>query len=401
MSPTNKPRVAVILLGAGNGTRLGRNEPKAFVHLAGRPTLSRALEAVFGMEEHVQVIVTVPRSFEPIAKQLVRSVAGGRNRAATVVAGGSTRQESVAAALKFLEPSIEVVLVHDAARPLTPSVVFDSISAEVLSSGAGVVPGLPVADTIKRMDEAGLVVETVDRSVLMAVQTPQGFPRAQLVAAHAAATEEFTDDSALVAAAGFPVAVIAGDHLAFKITTAWELRRAEQLFTASAASGIRVGTGTDVHAYDETKPLWLAGLHWPDEIGLRGHSDGDVVAHAICDAMLSAAKLGDLGSVFGTNDPKFQDAHGDIFLRETLFLLRDAGFEVGNVSVQLIGNHPMVSRRRVEAEEFLSGILGASVSIAGTTSDALGFTGRGEGMAAIATALVHARTVAEASHSNS
>jgi len=186
--------------------------------------------------------------------------------------------------------------------------------------------------------------------------------------------------------------------MAFKITTAWELRRAEQLFTESAATSIRVGTGTDVHAYDDTKPLWLAGLHWPDEVGLRGHSDGDVVAHAICDAMLSAAKLGDLGSVFGTSDPKFEDAHGDVFLRETLFLMREAGFEVGNVSVQLIGNHPMVSRRRVEAEEFLSGILGASVSIAGTTSDALGFTGRGEGMAAIATALVHARTVAEATH---
>jgi 2-C-methyl-D-erythritol 4-phosphate cytidylyltransferase/2-C-methyl-D-erythritol 2,4-cyclodiphosphate synthase len=399
MSSTTEPRVAVIVLGAGNGTRLGRNEPKAFVHLAGRPTLSRALEAVFAMEETTQVIITVPPTFIPIARQLARSVPGGRDHETTVILGGSTRQESVAAALQFLEPSVVVVLVHDAARPLTPSLVFDSVAAEVLITGAGVVPGLPVADTIKRTNDAGLVVETVDRSVLMAVQTPQGFPRAQLVAAHEAAEEEFTDDAALVAAAGFPVSVIAGDQLAFKITTAWELRRAEQLFTASAASGIRVGTGTDAHAYDETKPLWLAGLHWPDEVGLRGHSDGDVVSHAICDAMLSAAKLGDLGSVFGTSDPKFEDAHGDVFLRETLFLIREAGFEVGNVSVQLIGNRPMVSRRRVEAEELLSGILGASVSIAGTTSDALGFTGRGEGMVAIATALVHARTATEASHS--
>jgi len=400
MSPQTNPRVAVIVLGAGNGTRLGRNEPKAFVHLAGRPTLSRALESVFGMVEPAQVIITVPQSYGPIAKQLARSVPGGRDREPTIIVGGSTRQESVAAALKFLEPDIDVVLVHDAARPLTPSVIFDSVAAEVRSSNAGVVPGLPVADTIKRIDDVGRVVETVDRSVLMAVQTPQGFPRDQLVAAHEAAREEHTDDSALVADAGYPVSIIAGDPLAFKITTAWELRRAEQLFTESAATSIRVGTGTDVHAYDETKQLWLAGLHWPDEVGLRGHSDGDVVAHAICDAMLSAAKLGDLGSVFGTSDPKFEDAHGDVFLRETLFLLRDAGFEVGNVSVQLIGNHPMVSRRRVEAEEFLSGILGASVSIAGTTSDALGFTGRGEGMAAIATALVHARTVADASHHN-
>ncbi|TQO20549.1 2-C-methyl-D-erythritol 2,4-cyclodiphosphate synthase [Rhodoglobus vestalii] len=398
MSSQTDPRVAVIVLGAGNGTRLGRNEPKAFVHLAGRPTLSRALESVFGMAEPAQVIIAVPQSFVPIARQLALAVPGGRDQEPTIIVGGSTRQKSVAAALKFLEPTVEVVLVHDAARPLTPSVVFDSVAAEVRSTNSGVVPGLPVADTIKRTDDAGRVVETVDRSVLMAVQTPQGFPREHLVVAHEAANAEFTDDSALVAAAGYPVSIIAGDHLAFKITTAWELRRAEHLFTESAASGIRVGTGTDVHAYDDTKQLWLAGLHWPDEIGLRGHSDGDVVAHAICDAMLSAAKLGDLGSVFGTNDPRFKDAHGDVFLNETLYLIRDAGFEVGNVSVQLIGNHPMVSRRRVEAEELLSGILGASVSIAGTTSDALGFTGRGEGMAAIATALVHARTPAEASH---
>ena len=350
------------------------------------------------MREHVQVIVTVPQSFVPIAKELARRVPGGEDRDVTIILGGATRQESVAAALRYLEDSVEVVLVHDAARPLTPSMIFDSVASEVLSSGTGVVPGLPVADTIKRTDDEGLVVETVDRSVLMAVQTPQGFPRAHLVAAHESATEEFTDDSALVAAAGYPVSVIAGDQLAFKITTAWELRRAEQLFTGAVATGIRVGTGTDVHAYDPEKPLWLAGLYWPDEVGLHGHSDGDVVCHAICDAMLSAARLGDIGSVFGTNDPRFASAHGDVFLAETLRLIREVGFEVGNVSVQLIGNHPMVSGRRQEAETLLSSILGATVSISGTTSDALGFTGRGEGMAAIATALVHARTANEASH---
>lgn len=398
MSTPSQPRTAVIVLGAGNGTRLGRSEPKAFVHLAGRPTLARALEAVFAMREHPQVIVTVPPSFVPIAKELARSVPHGSEYEVTIILGGASRQESVAAALSHLADSVEVVLVHDAARPLTPSVIFDSVAAEVLSSGAGVVPGLPVADTIKRTDDSGQVVETVDRSVLMAVQTPQGFPRKHLVAAHESAAEEFTDDSALVSAAGYPVSVIAGDQLAFKITTAWELRRAEQLFTGSVATGIRVGTGTDVHAYDSDKPLWLAGLHWPDEIGLAGHSDGDVVAHAICDAMLSAARLGDIGSVFGTSDPRFADAHGDVFLTEALHLVREVGFEVGNVSVQLIGNHPVVSRRRREAETLLSDLLNATVSISATTSDALGFTGRGEGMAAIATALLHSRTVAEPSH---
>lgn len=394
-----EPRVAVIVLAAGDGTRLGRAEPKAFVHLAGRPTLARALDGVFGMREHAQVIITVPREFVPIAKELVRSVTGAiGDPDVTIILGGPTRQQSVAAALRHLQPSVDVVLVHDAARPLTPSVIFDSVAAEVSSTGHGVVPGLPVADTIKRIDEDDEVVETIDRAELMAVQTPQGFPREHLVAAHERATTEFTDDSALVVSAGYPVSVVAGDQLAFKITTAWELRRAEQLFTATEATAIRVGTGTDVHAYDPEKPLWLAGLFWPDEVGLHGHSDGDVVSHAICDAMLSAARLGDLGSVFGTSDPRFANAHGDVFLRETLRAIRQLGFEVGNVSVQLVGNHPIFAPRRQEAEARLSSILGATVSIAATTSDALGFTGRGEGMAAIATALLHARTAAEAAH---
>jgi 2-C-methyl-D-erythritol 4-phosphate cytidylyltransferase/2-C-methyl-D-erythritol 2,4-cyclodiphosphate synthase len=397
MSLSKRPRIAVILLGAGNGTRLGRAEPKAFVHLAGRPTLARALASVFGMREATQVIVAVPPSFVPIATELVRAVAGDSqdSAAVSVVVGGATRQGSVAAALAYLEPSIEIVLVHDAARPLTPSVVFDSIAAEVLRTGTGIIPGLPVSDTIKLVQESGAVVDTVDRSVLMAVQTPQGFPREMLVSAHAAADKEFTDDSALVAASGYLVSVVAGDPLAFKITTAWELRRAEQLFSGSAAAGIRVGTGTDAHAFDASRPLWLAGLFWPGEPGLHGHSDGDVVAHAICDAMLSATRLGDLGSTFGTSDSRFADAHGDIFLREALHMVREVGFEVGNVSVQLIGNTPIFAPRRLEAEAKLSDILGATVSISATTTDALGFTGRGEGLAAIATVLLHARSVAD------
>ncbi len=391
MSTESGPTLAVIVLAAGNGTRLGRAEPKAFVHVAGRPTLARALDGVFGMRTRPQVIVTVPPTYIPIAKELVRGVPGSDNHQVTIIIGGNSRQDSVQLALAQLLPSVRTVLVHDAARPLAPSLLLDSVAAEVEESGKGVVPGLPVADTIKRTDPNGQIVETVDRSVLSAVQTPQGFPREHLVSAHAQANREYTDDSALVVAAGFPVHVIAGDFLAFKITTGWELRNAEQLLSTAATSAIRVGTGTDVHAYDSSKPLWLAGMLWPGEIGLHGHSDGDVVCHAICDAMLSAARLGDLGSVFGTDDPELLDAHGDVFLMRTVELLQQVGMEVGNVAVQIIGNHPIFAPRRREAEALLSGIIGATVSIAATTSDALGFTGRGEGMAAIATALVHPR----------
>ncbi|MDQ1554629.1 MAG: 2-C-methyl-D-erythritol 4-phosphate cytidylyltransferase, partial [Microbacteriaceae bacterium] len=233
----------------------------------------------------------------------------------------------------------------------------------------------------------GTVLRTLDRSTLVAVQTPQGFPRAQLVDAYAAADREFTDDAAVFAAAGHPVTVVDGDRLAFKITTSWDLRRAESLTTND--TGIRTGVGMDVHAHDDAAPLWLGGLYWPDEPGLAGHSDGDALSHAVCDALLSAAGLGDVGDRFGTSDPRFAGAHGDVFINETIRLVKGAGYSVGNVAVQLIANRPKLAGRRSELERYLGGLVGAPVSVAATTSDGLGFTGRGDGIAVIATALLY------------
>ncbi len=321
----------------------------------------------------------------------------------TLVVGGATRQASVAAGLAALDPGVHTVLVHDAARAFTPASQFERVIAAVESTSAGVIPGLPVTDTIKTTD-GDRAMETIDRTRLVAVQTPQGFPRAQLIAAYAAATEEYTDDAALFAAAGHDVSVVAGDPDAFKITTPWDLRRA-QIAEADRArrdltdgvptgdlstNSTRIGIGSDIHAYDDASELWLGGLQWPGERGLSGHSDGDALSHAVCDALLSAAGLGDIGSRFGTDDPAFAGAHGEVFIAETVRLVHAAGFDIANVSAQVIANTPKVGPRRDELQGRLSALVGAPVSVSATTSDGLGFTGRGEGVAVIATALLHA-----------
>ena len=375
-------KVAVIVVAAGSGTRLGAGAPKAFVLLAGRTILEHALHSVTGMSAEPHVIVVAPDKLVDDARGMLDRVIG----AGDVVAGGMTRQASVAAGLALVGDA-DIVLVHDAARALTPAALFDRVVDAVATTGGGAIPGLPVSDTIKRTAAGGAIVETVDRSELSAVQTPQGFPAAQLRAAYADAAREVTDDAQLMADAGHPVVVVEGDPLAFKITTAWDLRRAEELLRP--ASAIRIGVGTDTHAFAETDaPLWVACLEWPGERGLAGHSDGDPVAHAIVDALLSAAGVGDIGAVFGTSDPRFAGAHGEVFLAEARHLVEHAGWRIENVSVQLIGNRPRFAPRKAEAEALVSGLLGAPVAITATTTDGLGFTGRGEGVAAIATALL-------------
>lgn len=377
--------IGIIVVAAGSGARLGAGQPKAFVELRGVPILERALANVFGSVEPAQVVIVAPASHAAAARSIAARVAGVASGSVSVVVGGATRQDSVANGLAALDESVEVVLVHDAARALTPSTLFDRVTRAVVASGAGIIPSLPVADTIKRVTGT-TVLETVDRSSLVHVQTPQGFPRAALAAAYAAASQEFTDDAALFSAAGNSVQVVEGEARAFKITTPWDLARAENVL--GVTSSTRTGVGIDVHAYDAAQPLWLGGLYWPDEVGLAGHSDGDALCHAICDALLSAAGLGDIGGRFGTDDPRFAGAHGDVFLGETVALVSGAGWTVGNVAVQLIAKHPRLGARRTELESHLTTLVGAPVSVSATTSDGLGFTGRAEGVAVIATALV-------------
>lgn len=380
------PRLAIVVVAAGSGTRLGHEMPKAFVELRGRTILEHALHGVFGATHAAQVIVVAPAHLVPQARGIAERAAGPASAYVTVVAGGETRQGSVAAGLAALADGVEVVLVHDAARALAPSALIDRVASAVLAGGTdGVIPALPVVDTVKRVD-GERVVGAVDRSDLVHVQTPQGFPRAELVAAYAAATDDHTDDAALYAAVGHGVVTVPGEPRAFKITTAWDLGRAARML--DAGTGVRTGVGIDVHRYDDTVPMWLGGVYFPDEPGLAGHSDGDAVIHAMCDALLSAAGLGDIGSRFGSAAPEFAGAASEVFLRETLALVQGAGFRVGNVSVQVIAAHPRLAPRRMELEAHLGALLGAPVSVAATTSDGLGFTGEGDGLVAVATALV-------------
>ena len=382
-------RVAIIVVAAGSGSRLGRSEPKAFVELRGMTILERALRGVFESAEPAQVIVVAPSAGLTAARRIAEIAAGVASADVSVVAGGETRQSSVAAGLAALDDGVEVVLVHDAARPLTPAALIDRV-VRAVAPGVGVIPALPVTDTLKRVDGHDRVVDTVERSELVHVQTPQGFPRAELLAAYAAAERDYTDDAALFSAAGHEVVVVEGEARGFKITTPWDLQRAENLLAHDGghATALRSGIGLDVHAYDDGSPLWLGGLYWPDEPGLAGHSDGDAIIHAICDALLSAAGLGDLGARFGTDDPRFADAASEVFLHETLSLVAGAGFAVVNVAVQVVANRPKISVRRDEIEVRLGEWIGAPVSVSATTTDGLGFTGRGEGVSALATALL-------------
>ncbi len=382
--------LAVVVVAAGLGTRLGADKPKAFVTLAEKTLIEHALENVAEVPALEQVIVAVPAGHEAQTVEIIELALAGKNVRFDVVVGGQTRQQSIANALGVIDPEIEVVLVHDAARALAPASLFTRVASEVRRTGLGVVPVMKIADTVKRVD-ANVVRETVDREALRVAQTPQGFVAKELLKAYAATTAEHTDDASLVQAHGMQVNAIEGDERAFKITTADDLTAAELRFVAADSDGsLRTGIGTDVHRFtaDAEKPLYLGTVIWPGERGLDGHSDGDAVSHAIVDALLSAAGLGDIGANFGVDRPEFAGANGRVFIEATLKLLQQKGFSVRNVAVQIIGNRPKVAPMRAEVEKVLTDIIGAPVTLGATTTDGLGFLGNAEGVAAIATALI-------------
>ena len=385
--------LAVVVVAAGLGTRLGADKPKAFVTLAEKTLIEHALENVAQVPALEQVIIAVPAGHEAQTAELADTALAGTSVRFDVVVGGETRQQSIANALEVLDPEVAVVLVHDAARALAPASLFIRVASQVRRSGLGAIPVMKIADTVKRVED-DVVLETVDRNSLRAAQTPQGFVAKDLIAAYAAAYSEYTDDAALTQAYGMQLNAVEGDERAFKITTADDLAAAELRFVGTDDQGeLRTGIGTDVHRFtdDSSKPLFLGTVIWPGERGLDGHSDGDAVSHAIVDALLSAAGLGDIGANFGVDRPEFAGANGKVFIEETLELLSQNGFAVRNVAVQIIGNRPKVAPMRIEVEKVLTKIVGAPVTLGATTTDGLGFLGNSEGVAAVATALI-ART---------
>jgi len=378
-------KTAAIIAAAGMGHRLGANLPKSLVKLIDKTLLEHAVANLAPVAQ--LLIVTAPAGYEKEYKKLL-------GEEVEVITGGVLRSDSIRIAIAKIPNNYEYVLVHDAARALASTRLASEVINQLIRGQQAVIPTLEVIDTIKEVDNQGYVRNTLNRASLKIVQTPQGFNRSVLERAHQA-SEDATDDAALVEALGIKVKTIAGEDQAFKITTKGDIKTAINFLLPDNQKQLRVGIGVDAHAFsqDKDRKLALAGLIWPDEIGLDGHSDGDVAAHAICDALLSAADLGDLGSNFGVADSKYKGASGAQMLGETLAKVIASGFEIENVSVQIVGNRPKIAPKRAQAISALSKALaGAKVSLSATSTDGLGFTGEGKGLSAIATALLMSKS---------
>ena len=368
---------AAIIAAAGSGERFGATLPKALITLGNRTLIEHAVAALAPIAS--EIVICAPAGYEKQIQELVGADI-------TVVTGGTTRSDSVRAGITALTGKNKYVLVHDAARALASTQLARNVLAALEKGEVAVIPGLELIDTVKSVDSSGHVTSTPDRASLRRVQTPQGFDLEILKKAHSSGANA-TDDGALVEAIGHKVLIINGEDRALKITTPADLATA--LSTLGDSSEFRTGVGVDAHAFEEGRELWLAGLHWPNEVGVAGHSDGDVAAHAICDALFAAGQLGDLGSNFGTDKPEYAGASGVTLLKETMQKISSAGYSISNVTVQIIGNRPKLTSRRSEAIATLSAALGgANVSVLATTTDGMGLTGEGRGIAAIASALL-------------
>ncbi len=383
-------RVTAIIAAAGAGKRLGSPAPKQLLDLGGKTILARSVEAFDGHPSISDIVVVLPPD---LASAGAESYLGPTSRPVVVAAGGARRQDSVANAFAVVDPSAEIVLIHDAARPFVTSEVIDR-TIEAAGTFGAAVAAIEASDTVKRVERhpnGALVVETIPRSTIFLAQTPQGFRREVLADAVALGRSgvEATDEASLAERAGHPVHIVAGDPGNVKITTERDLMAARiRIETAPFA---RVGTGYDLHRLVEGRPLVVAGVTIPSGRGPAAHSDGDVACHAATDAVLGAGNLGDIGRHFPDSDPKWKGASSVDLLRQATALAAAAGFDVLNVDVTVILETPKL-RDHIEAMKAAMadalGIDPSRVSIKGKTNEGLDAVGRGEAIAAHAVALL-------------
>jgi 2-C-methyl-D-erythritol 4-phosphate cytidylyltransferase / 2-C-methyl-D-erythritol 2,4-cyclodiphosphate synthase len=372
-----------LVVAAPPGTRLGGERPKQYRILAGQALLRHSVErmAAHPRIDGVRVV------FHPADRDLYDAAVAGLDLLQPVP-GGAARQDSARLGLESLEAlAPSRVLIHDAARPFIGHVVIDRV-LDALGEAPGAVPALPIADTVKR-GENGFITDTLDRAGLWRVQTPQGFDYRAILAAHrSVAGMELTDDAAVAEHAGLAVRLVEGAEANFKVTTTEDFLRAEKLATPNSGD-YRTGQGFDVHAFGPGDHIWLCGLKVPHDRGLVGHSDADVGLHALTDAILGALGAGDIGMHFPPGDPKWRNAPSHLFLRHAADLVAQAKGRIVHVDVTLICEAPRVGPHRAAMVARVAEILGLSpdrVSIKATTTEKLGFLGRGEGMGAQAIA---------------
>ncbi|UXU74226.1 MULTISPECIES: bifunctional 2-C-methyl-D-erythritol 4-phosphate cytidylyltransferase/2-C-methyl-D-erythritol 2,4-cyclodiphosphate synthase [unclassified Paracoccus (in: a-proteobacteria)] len=368
---------AVIITAAGRGTRAGEGPPKQWRDLAGDSVLARSIRAFAGFG---RVIVTLsPQDMARGAAELAGPV--------TLVAGGETRSDSVRRALETLEGSdITHVLIHDGARPLVSPRVIAGVVAALKDGAEAAAPALPVTDALWRA-EGGRVTASASRDGLFRAQTPQGFALAPILAAHRAHPQGAADDVELALRTGMQVAVTPGDEDNLKITYGADFVRARRI--VEGAMDIRLGNGFDVHAFTQGDHVWLCGLRIDHDRALLGHSDADVGMHALTDAIYGALAQGDIGRHFPPSDPQWKGAESHVFLRHAAELARQMGYGLSNADVTLICERPKIGPHAGAMAQRLAEIIGVTpdrISVKATTSERLGFTGREEGIAAIATA---------------
>ena len=369
-------KVAVIIAAAGQGKRLGSSVPKQYLKIGGEYVIAKTIKAFEDIDEVDYIFVVTNEDYTGTCAEIVESK--GFSKVEGIVPGGSRRQDSVYNALQEInarKPGVSTVLIHDGARPFVEKEVILNVLEETENTGAAVAC-VAMKNSVRMMEAGGAASKSVDRTDYYSVQTPQGFRKSMLIEAYDMALDdnfEGTDDASIVERAGYDIAIVDGDYGNIKITTKEDLPMEN-----------RVGTGFDAHQLAEGRKLILGGVEIPYDRGLLGHSDADVLIHAVMDALLGAAALGDIGKHFPDSDDTYKDISSLKLLAEVKKKLEENFYNIGNVDVTLIAQKPKISPYIDEMRDNISEVLGIDrtrVNIKGTTTEKMGFTGREEGIA--------------------